>query len=398
MILLRDREEIGTEALMLTPLAMMIASLLDGRHTAAHIQDFFKREAHLVLKAEEIEALVARLSQALLLATPEAAAKELRIRRAFRNAATRPAKYAGGGYPAERFPLSAFLDAFFKDPKGPVRTRVAASTPKKPALGLFCPHIDFNRGGPAYAWAYGALAESPKPDLILGLGVAHMSPNSPWVLTPKDYETPYGPMKTDPALYAEINDALWYDGRDDEEIHKGEHSLEFQAVWLKHLWKDGAPPWVPILCSSLERYAPEKPPTGVERIEQTIEKIGAVLRKRSQKGQTILVLAGIDLAHVGPRFGDQIELNKGTEQRVEVEDRKSLEFAMTLDANGFYRSVVADDHWRKVCGLSAGYAALRWMKAMAGESSVNGQLLTYGQAPDPMGGLVSFASVIYERP
>ena len=101
---------------------------------------------------------------------------------------------------------------------------------------------------------------------------------------------------------------------------------------------------------------------------------------------------GVDLAHVGPRFGDEIDLNPALEKRIEDEDRKSLAHALKLEADPFYLSVVADGHWRKVCGLSATYTALRWLKLLG---APEGRLLTYGQAPDPSGGIVSFASLIF---
>ena len=66
-----------------------------------------------------------------------------------------------------------------------------------------------------------------------------------------------------------------------------------------------------------------------------------------------------------------------------------------MDADDFYMSVVADEHWRKVCGLSALYTALRLIKILKDDASTPGQLLTYGQAEDPLGGVVSFASAIY---
>jgi len=104
------------------------------------------------------------------------------------------------------------------------------------------------------------------------------------------------------------------------------------------------------------------------------------------------VLAGVDLAHVGPHFGDELKLGPEVEKKVEAEDRASMEHALKLDADPFYLSVVADGHWRKVCGLSALYTSVRWLKALGAKP---GELLTYGQAPDPRGGLVSFAGAIY---
>ena len=49
------------------------------------------------------------------------------------------------------------LDGFFLHPDGPGAVDGAASGP---LAGILAPHIDFQRGGPTYAWAYRALAES----------------------------------------------------------------------------------------------------------------------------------------------------------------------------------------------------------------------------------------------
>ena len=100
---------------------------------------------------------------------------------------------------------------------------------------------------------------------------------------------------------------------------------------------------------------------------------------------------------MGPRFGDEEKLGPELEKRVEAEDRKSLEFALKGDADSMYLSVVQGNHWRKWCGLSAIYTALR-LAAILSPSKCEGRLLTYGQAADPMGGLVSFTSAIYPRP
>ena len=210
-------------------------------------------------------------------------------------------------------------------------------------------------------------------------------------------------MTVSAELYDELAGALWYDPLDDEWAHRREHSLEFQALWLKFLWRDKTPPWVPILCSSFERFCPDKAPSSVPTVEDVvyvwpykefIRKIGRTLARRG-KTQRILILAGVDLAHVGPRFADDMELGPETEKKIEAEDRKSLEHAMALDADRFYLSVVEGGHWRKVCGLSALYTGLRWIKALNGEQPAKGELLTYGQAPDPLGGVVSFAAGVF---
>jgi AmmeMemoRadiSam system protein B len=215
------------------------------------------------------------------------------------------------------------------------------------------------------------------------------------VFTPKSYETPFGPMEVEDDLYQKLSSRVWYEPRADEWVHKHEHSLEFQAVWLKYLWREKAPKWIPILVSSFERFSPQEAPSGIPTIEKALKDLGDVLKAELAKGRTVTIISGIDLAHVGPRFGDDLEITPDLEKKIEAEDRKSLIDAMALDADGFYKSVVADGHWRKVCGLSALYTGLRLMKMIG--ASEPGRLLSYGQAPDPAGGLVSFASAIYDR-
>jgi AmmeMemoRadiSam system protein B len=393
VFVLADSEAADDRALALSPGGMAAASLFDGRRTAVEVAAAFKEETGSAIKLEDVLRVAADLEAAGLLETEAASAAARARLDAFRRSPTRPAQFQGrGGYPATPAELTPYLAKFFSDAKGPGRPLPEKAT-RAAAAGLFAPHIDLHRGGPAYAWAYAALADSPPPDVIVALGVAHASPPSPWVFTKKAYETPYGPMAVDAPLYEALRKELWYDPLDDELVHRREHSLEFQALWLRRLWGDKTPPWVPILCSSFERWAGERSPSSVETVETALRAIGERLKRESET-RRVLVLCGIDLAHVGPRFGDDLALTPELEKKIETEDSASLDAALSLDAEGFYSSVVKDGHWRKVCGLSAAYTGLRWLKAMTG-GRARGSLLAYGQAPDPAGGIVSFASAVF---
>lgn len=393
MFLVRDREGLLREPIVVSPAAMIIASLLDGRHTADEVRTLFAQVTGTMLDASEIRRIADDLAGIGLLQTPQVVAQYERILEEFtRSPVRRPIHQGNGGYPENRLELSRLLGTFFRDPQGPGAD--ASESPSGiPPAGLVSPHIDFSRGGPTYAWAYQALSQTPPPDVVVALGVAHVSPDSPWIMTPKAYETPYGPVSVDAALYDEIKSCLWYDARGDEWAHRSEHSLEFQAVWLKFLWGDKTPPWVPILCSSFERFCDDRPPSTVSTVENAIEEVGEKLARVAKKGRRVLVLAGVDLAHVGPCFGDEKTVDEAAGRHVEAEDRRSLDHLLKLDADGFYMSVVADDHWRKVCGLSALYTAVRWIKAL--NEGRPGSLLAYGQAADPRDGIVSFASAIF---
>ncbi len=113
----------------------------------------------------------------------------------FRSLPTRAAAHVGGVYQADPVELVRQLDGFFTAAQGPglPDARMLASTPK----AIVAPHIDFHRGGPAYAWAYKSLAESAGADLYILLGTSHCSGRSPYILTLKDFETPLGLVETD---------------------------------------------------------------------------------------------------------------------------------------------------------------------------------------------------------
>lgn len=395
MFALKDPERLNGKTMALSPGGLLVAYLLDGARGVEEVQAAVTQQTGSILGAGEILNIVKELERAELLETAAVQAKREATLREFLDGSVRKAAIQeAGGYPAGSLELASFMGQFFRDPKGP-----GQPLPDKPSLGaaplgLVSPHIDLHRGGPAYAWAYRALAERTPPDLVIALGVAHASPNSPWVLTSKSYQTPYGPMPVDAEACREIEKSLWYDARADEWVHRREHSLEFQALWLKYLWRENTPPWVPILCSAFDRFCPDSAPSGVPTVEEAIASIGKKLSSMGKK-RRIMILAGVDLAHVGPRFGDEVELNVELEKKIEAEDRASLEHAFKLDADAFYLSVVAGGHWRKVCGLSALYTGLRWIKDLSGDAPVKGELLSYGQAPDPSGGIVSFAGGLF---
>lgn len=394
LFVLRDLEELTDKPLALSAGGMLLVSLLDGRRGAAAVAAEFQRQTGNDVDDEVILDLVRALDEAGYLETPAVAARRRKAREDFKLSKVRPAVFAGPSYPAEPQKLRDAIDGWLA--QGP-RKRPSAAPSAPAPLGLVAPHIDFTRGGPAYGHAYQALSERRAPDVIVALGVAHVSPDSPWVFTPKAYETPFGPMEVDARLCEALASKLWYDPRADEWTHKGEHSLEFQATWLRWLYGDKAPKWVPILVSSFERFSPDGVPSRIPAVSKALDDMAAVLAEQRAAGRSVLVLNGIDLAHVGPRFGDEVELTPELERKIEEEDRASLVSALAHDADGFYASAAKDDGWRKVCGLSALYTGLRLMKGLSGGKAGPGRLLHYGQAPDPAGGIVSFASAIYDR-
>ena len=105
-------------------------------------------------------------------------------------------------------------------------------------------------------------------------------------------------------------------------------------------------------------------------------------------GRRVAFVAGADLAHVGPRFGDPEPISPEALARLGVDDRATLETMATGDAAAFFDDTARDGDRRRICGLSPIWTLLR---ANGGRPGV---LRQYGQWPDPQA-VVTFASMVF---
>lgn len=385
-VCVRDPENIQEEVLLMSPAAFVLASMLDGENDITDLQAMWARNFNgQILPSEDVKRLVDELDQKLLLYTERYEKKKKAIEKDFTERGSRPAYLANRSYPAAPEELRKMLDGFFTAEGGPGALPEARRG--SGMTGLIAPHIDYHRGGPAYAHAYKKLVEECDAELFVVLGVAHASPPSPYVLCEKDFETPFGVLPADREFLKRLTGRLKKDYYAYQLCHRTEHSIELQAVYLKYL-ADRAIEIVPVLCSSFEALYEGKDPESVGEIQEFIQAVRETIR---ESGKKTCILSGADLAHVGPRFGDPFPVGPSLISWMSAEDRVSLDLVQKCDARGFYQSVVADGNKRKVCGLASIYTALRLLEGSRGE------LLTYGYAPDPAGGIVSFASVSFRN-
>ncbi|ETW97462.1 MAG: hypothetical protein ETSY1_22555 [Candidatus Entotheonella factor] len=252
---------------------------------------------------------------------------------------------------------------------------------------MIAPHIDFHRGGHAYARAYLELFKQGQPDVVIIFGVAHISPPAPFVLTRKAFDTPFGALTTDQDLVRQLEAACSWDPYAYEMVHRTEHSIEFQAVMLSYLYGPNVR-IVPILCSTFGSELGGVEPADIAGVETFLESCQDIV---ATLGRRVSVIAGADLAHVGRRFGDAFDISEPIVEGVAERDREDLEYVTAGDADGFYRSVMQDRNERRICGLNCIYASLKTVA----RSGATGELLHYDYAHDPAGGIVSFADVVF---
>jgi len=388
VVCLRDPEGYVDAQLVLTPEAFFIAAQLDGTADVRDIQyTCAKQFGGQIIPSEDILRVVNCLDEQGFLVSERFEAIRKEIDRTFAESEVRLPALAGKTYPDNPDELRTFLDQLFTKEGGPGRTPEKTHGTGAPPKCLVVPHIDFDRGAAAYAHGYLHMADAVPPDVALIFGVAHSSGAVPFILTKKSFGTPFGTLETDQDVVAKLESVCQWPPYESESVHRSEHSIEFQALMLAYLFGTKVR-IVPILCAAFSDE-PDKwdTPADDPHIRAFLDTCRDVV---AQHVARVVVIAAADLAHVGRRFGDDFDIDARVVARVEARDREDLARVAAMDAEGFYRSVMKDHNARQVCGLYCIYSALRSVDGAA----ERGQLLHYGYAPDPAGGIVSFASLV----
>jgi AmmeMemoRadiSam system protein B len=393
VFVIRDPFKIQEGQLLLPAAGLALATLFDGTRTLAGVQAEFQRRYEVQLPLEAVETLLEGLERALLIEGPALDAALAR----YHAEPERPAACIGS-YPGEREELAAFLAAQWTREGGPGGP--PASGGGSPIRGVVSPHIDPQRGGHVYAHAWRAVAESCPAELFVVFGTSHTGTAPPsrdvaparFALTRKAFQTPAGTVPVDQALVDDLLAA--YQGTDDllagELHHKGEHSIEFQVVYLAHLFAGRRPLRIlPVLCGSLADLA------GAPGDDPRLISFHAALREALQgvPRDQVAFVAGIDLAHVGADF-HQPPIGEPALEQVATADRETLRLLTEeRSAAALHHDVRRDDDARSICGHAPLVALLQ---ALEGQD-LQGELLRYDRWYDGESA-VSFASAVFRDP
>jgi hypothetical protein len=385
MICLKDPAGMAEQPIFLGGPLVLLVSLMDGSNSLLDIQAEFARRTGEIVFIENLEGLVGQLDKYRYLDSHAFRAFYEGVVDEFRRLPSRPATHAGAAYEGTPEGLRKQIDSFFNHPEGPGPTDAARK--EVPLRGLIAPHIDFHRGGPAYAHAYRALSEHLGADRFIIFGTCHNIIQCRFALTSKNYDTPLGCAETDQEFVRRLSEKLPQDYFVDEFAHRGEHSIEFQAVCLKFVHGERADfKIVPILVGSFhDIYAEGRTAAQDPEIQAMVE---AVQRTMREMPAAYCVVAGADLAHVGRRFGDPVGPTPDSLKHVETADRQFLQIVQSGDSEGVFESIAADNDRRRVCGYPPIYMTLRCLE------NARGELLQYRQWADlEAGAAVTYASV-----
>jgi len=388
LICFRDPQRIAENMVFLPQGALFFVSLFDGNHSIRDIQVEYMRRFGELIYSDQIVEIAEYLDQNYLLENERFREYRRKIEADFLRSPIRKPILAGNGYETDPEKLRVQIKSFFNLDGGPGKCPQRPNSPNG-LKGFIAPHIDFMRGGPCYAWAYKEVAENSNEEIFVLLGTSHMPTQKFFVLTKKSFETPFGTLPTDQDILTKLENDLGKDFFTDEFVHRNEHSLEFQVVFLHYLFEDKQNiRIVPILCGSFQEIIAKRiHPNEVEEVTRFIDSLQSTL---SEYGRKVCLLAAADLAHVGPQFGHPFRVSPSMMEDLKKKDLEMLDEVIKGDAEGFFEYILRENDQRNICGLPPIYTLLRLL------NQGKGKLLNYSQWRDPEGnGAVTFASLVF---
>lgn len=345
MIAFHDPYRLTEHSIALDVNTLPILQLLDGKHDLRDIQTLLmKRQGGRIVYISEIESFIETLDKAFLLDSELYNDKMNRLRGEFTMQQIRFPVHAGKAYMAEPDQLSQFI----RDIENTVSQENIRTIPDT-ITGVLAPHIDINTAGEVYVNTYRHL-KGKHYDLVVIFGINHHEQDGMYSMTGKNYLTPYGEIKSDRKFISSLKE-LVPEGTltPDDFGHMAEHSIEFQTIFLHHYLGDSFS-IVPILCGGIHEFIRHnKTLLNDERFQGMVEAVKKILEE--EKGNALLV-AGVDLSHIGHKFGHQLPADVLLPEAT-ANDKTILSLLAQGDVEKIFQNALDNQDKYHICGLPA---------------------------------------------
>ncbi|MBN2373144.1 AmmeMemoRadiSam system protein B [bacterium] len=368
-----------------------VLASLDGKHSLQDIKVEYTKNCGNILFHEDLISFLERLDYYLLLHSKRFDEFKEKLTKEFINSPVRPAFFSGLSYPADPRLLIEKFEAYFTSPEGPGWPDKNRKINNR-LTGIIAPHIDLESGGHCYAWAYSELIKSSYlPELFIILGTCHAGVENMFCLTDKTFLTPLGEVKCNKKFIGCIKNRCHADIFSEELLHRSEHTIEFQALFLKFIWErfsvnKPALEICPILCS----FTPDSLSEGSPQKDIYNDFIEALKKAILYFGKSVCIIASADLSHIGAKFGDLDVFDTPITQVCFDEDIMMLEIIAQKDRKGFRDNMMRSYLKRRICG----YPPITVMLDILPPSQ--GKILNYGHSiVDEQGSMTTFASMIF---
>ncbi len=402
MILVRDPEGLLPDPIVVPLPMFMIATLFDGKRNAREIQELVAQASGgQIIPAEQLEKIAEQLDQLHLFENERTRQFRVELEQAFEEMPVRPAVHAGTAYPDDPTELTEMFNEMFSGLAG-------AANGARPR-GLVTPHIDMRLGGRLLAEGLARVKADAPPRLYIILGVAHHPTRNLFSMTDKDFETPLGIAETDKEAAGRLRELYGAERLSGGLAHAGEHSIEFPVVALKYWHAPAERPFkiLPILCSMLpeERGIEEQPSEAVSKLILP-DSVKAVAKKKQPSDRPevrefvdalktlikeyageVVIIASVDLAHVGLKFGEQEGVDETRALEIRQADEKMLQLIGGGDAEAWFEHFRTDKNSRNVDAVTSVYILMQAL------GTGRYELIGYDQwKEEPTDSMVTFAS------
>jgi hypothetical protein len=380
-VLVRDFLGLIREPVILQGDALHVLGLIDGHRTIRDIHlELVRMKRGVLMDGDLIDQLVRDLDSAYLLQSRQFLEGKEKILSEYAHQDVRAPSHAGISYPARPEELQAYIESVLHAP-GEMQ-----SAGEGQICGLIAPHIDLEVGRKVYAKAYQSVRHI-RPRRIILLGTGHNLDESFYSLTEKDFLTPLGRVASDRGAIRALKKAGGDAVSSFDIAHRGEHSLEFQLLFLQYLFGSSFTV-VPVLCGSfageLKRAARPAEIAGVR------EFLAALKAWREQDAPRTLVVAGVDFSHIGPKFGHR-ERASSLLLEAKNHDLALIEALSASDVHSFWAESQKVGDRYNVCGFSAMSSLLEILP------KVKGRLLDYAcWREEATQSAVSYAAILFQ--
>jgi AmmeMemoRadiSam system protein B len=385
-LVLRDPYQYSDATLIVPPGLVACLEFFDGAHSSLDLREYLVRATGELEIAQIEQHLLDTLSAAGFLEDEAFLRRKNDAERAFADAPVREPSHAGSGYPDEKSELIRTLDEYMGSGWRELQLAASASAVAQKLVAIAAPHVSPFGGVDAYRAAYSALSPSDADRTFVILGTSHYGAPDRLGLTRKPFLTPFGETIPDLPLIDEILTKSGDAAAMEDYCHSIEHSIEFQVVFLQHLYGPNIR-IVPILCGSYANsiYRGGAPESN-DHVNRMLGTLGEIA---SREGDRLLWVLGIDMAHQGRRYGDSFSAvaDRGEMEEVARRDRARMDRMESGDARGFWEMVQERHDDLKWCGSAPIYT---FLKAVP---QARGRLLHYQQWNIDDQSVVSFAGM-----
>jgi MEMO1 family protein len=381
-LFIRDPYKYSDAMLIIPPLLVETLQNFDGEHTDLDLKLALSRATNSLDVSELQQHLTQTLSAAGFLEDEVFEQIRRERRNEFAASPLREAAHAGTAYPDN------------PDECRETMVRYMSNAPVSHfdgnLLGLAAPHVSPEGGWESYRAAYSVLRPEHRDKTFVILATSHYGEPERFGLTRKNFTTPLGEAQADRPLIDWLANRGGAAVSMEDYCFSFEHTVEFQVLFLQHVLGPDVK-ILPVLCGSFARSLYQG---GDPEDDDAVKRFFDALSELHDRERDKLVwVLGVDMAHMGARYGDSFEAfaNEGRMNEVGARDNSRMERINAGDAAGFWDLVRENRDDLKWCGSAPFYTFLKSIP------NVRGELLKYEQWNIDDRSVVSFAGMAFNR-